>query len=79
MSRHGFLKFFAARRFEVELANEKAENEEVNASPDRAKNKKPERVGRFREKHDIIDQPVRESEPVFDAQQNAHQIGDSRQ
>ena len=79
MSRHGFLKLFSARGFEVELANEEAENEEVNSRPDRAKNEEPERIGRFREKHDVVDQPVRESKPVPNAKQNAHQIGDSRQ
>jgi hypothetical protein len=71
MSRHGLLKSFPARRFKVELANEEAENEEVKSGPDRAKNEEPERVGRLREKYNVVDEPVREGEPVFDAECDA--------
>ena len=75
--RRGFVHSFATWRRQLELPDEKAENEEKHDRPDRSENKEPERVGRFREKHDVINPPIREGEPVVDAERDADEIGDS--
>ena len=74
-----FPPHFAARRQQVEFANRERENAVIDSRPDRPDDEQPERAVRFREEHDVIDEPVREGEAVFDAQRDAHEVGHARE
>src|SRR5688572_3947620 len=71
----GFRFHFASGSEEVKPADGKGKNAVIHGSPERPDNKEPERAMRFREKDDVVDEPVREGEAMFDAERDAEEVG----
>ena len=64
-------------RLNRRIAN--GEDAVIDSRPDRSEDEKPERVVRLRKEHDVIDEAVRESEAVLDAEHDAQEIGGARE